>query len=97
MRVVVKEPNKTGTIEQVTNELETFNNLVGGYIECLNIKDNLILVCNEEGKLMDLEPNLYFNNDTVVGTVVFVEFNRDGDFVGLSDNSIEYLKSMTII
>ena len=50
--VEIIEP-KNGTDFQ----LEELSAIVGGYIECLNFTDGSLLVCNEEGKLMNLPYN----------------------------------------
>lgn len=38
-------------------QLEELQAIVGGYIECLNLNDGRLLVCNEEGKLEGLPLN----------------------------------------
>ena len=72
--VEIIEP-KNGTDFQ----LEELSAIVGGYIECLNLTtDWSLLVCNEEGKLMNLPYNeratdLARNNgynDYIVGDVL---------------------------
>ena len=38
-------------------QLDELQAIVCGYIECLNLTDGTLLVCNEEGKLMHLPYN----------------------------------------
>lgn len=71
----------------IPNELKVMQQLVGGHIETLRISDNGILVMNEYGKLLGLEPNFYLGaiGDTIVGPVLVV--GEDGeDFASLPDD-----------
>lgn len=59
-------------------QLEELQGIVGGYIECLNLSDGRLLVCNEEGKLKGLALNERATelvrkngyNDYIVGDVL---------------------------
>ena len=91
MRVIIKEVGKEPRVEQVENDLATFQNLVGGYIEAVSTGQNICLVCNEEGKLNNLPDNFPIGNDVIAGTGVFVAYGNDGEFADLSDEQIEIL------
>lgn len=97
IKVVVKKPNELGEIKVISNKLETFKDLVNGYLECLRLNNGIVIILNEEGKLLDLEPNLFYNNDILVGNLIFCESDLEGNFTSLSENSIEYLKELTLI
>jgi hypothetical protein len=51
---------------------------VGGYIELIHLKDGVILVVNEEGKLNNLKPNIIatelagLTDDYIVGDVLLI-------------------------
>lgn len=51
---------------------------VGGYIELVHLKDGVILVVNEEGKLNNLKPNIIatelagISDDHIVGDVLLI-------------------------
>ena len=69
--VVIKEPGKAPVIEPMfDNSLESFQNAVGGYIETVTINDDLVIICNEEGRLMDLPMNVEVAGIGFVGTIV---------------------------
>jgi hypothetical protein len=93
IRVVVKKPNEQAIIKCVVDDLSTWQRLVGGYIEVVPYDDylNILVICNEEGKLEGLSPNIVYYNDILVGTIVFVSSNEEGDFVGLNDEQILYV------
>ena len=71
MKIVVKKVGQKPEVKEINGELHEMQEIVGGYIECINIVENILCVCNEEGKLMGLLPNLVFNRDIIVGYVFF--------------------------
>ena len=77
MRAVYKQPCHVPEIIDVANELASLQELVGGYIEVVRLTDGFILICNEEGKLWGLEPNIFLisgtNVDEVVGPILIVK------------------------
>ena len=82
IKVLVKKPNERCELRTIDNCLETFQGIVGGWIEIAgNLADvgheDIICICNEEGKLKGLEPNLYLNGDFIVGTIILC--GVDGD------------------
>lgn len=55
--IKVRAGMKPGMIE-IDNTLESLQREVGGLIEIVHPwKDRVALICNEEGKLLGLEPN----------------------------------------
>lgn len=84
MQVVIVEPGKEPYTKDIENELKAFQNVVGGWIETVNLTGDFILICNEEGKLNGLPPNRDLGFDVIVGT--FLVVGEDGEeFRGLSD------------
>lgn len=57
IRVVYKQVGKPFEVRTIPNTLEACQELVGGYIEPVTICTDLVLVCNEEGLILGLEPN----------------------------------------
>ena len=65
LRVILCRPGETAEIVVIEDDLESMQELVGGLIEPYDPfysetdprYENVILVCNEEGKLMQLPPN----------------------------------------
>lgn len=65
MQVVIVEPQKKPEVREIGNSLEAMQQVVGGFIEALYPFDEPVaLICNEEGKLMDLPPNRALRDDT---------------------------------
>jgi hypothetical protein len=99
IRIIVKEPNEQPIIKYVEDNLHVWQQLIGGYIEAVLYNDtfNIIAICNEEGKLIGLQPNIYYYNDILVGTVVFVTSDGKGNFASLSYDQINYVLSSLLI
>ena len=65
LRVILCKPGETAEMVEIEDELESMQDLVGGLIEPYDPfysetdprYENVILVCNEEGKLMQLPLN----------------------------------------
>ena len=69
--VVIKEPGKAPYVDPLfENTLEAFQLGVGGYIECVGIGPDLVMILNEEGKLRGLPFNFSYGLDDIVGTVI---------------------------
>lgn len=85
MRVIIKEVGKKPRVKEIENDLTTIQELVGGYIEVVRVTPDILMICNEEGKLQGLPPNFSTGRDVIVGTVVFVSYDGVEDFAGLSD------------
>ena len=58
IKVIIKRPDEAyGHIAHINNDLKTLQETVGGYIEAVEIGDNVVLICNEDGKNLGLESN----------------------------------------
>jgi len=93
IRVLIKEPYKKPYIKLIENKYENFKEIVGGYIECVEMPGmrNVDLFVNEEGKLDKLPGNFWLPeyDDVACGTCYMVGFDPEtGDNVSLTDNQI---------
>lgn len=60
IRVLALLPTEYAKTVTIDNTLEAMQQFVGGLIECLPMDDpeaDIVLVCNDEGKLLQLPPN----------------------------------------
>lgn len=83
MRAIRKRPGEAPEIVDVENTLEALQAEVGGQIESLRFAKDATILCNEEGKLIPLEPNLAFCDDVLFGTVLVVGVKGE-EFCSLS-------------
>ena len=93
MQVVVVEPKKKPMVRDIGSDLDSMQKIVGGPIEAVYpFVEPVALICNEEGKLLNLplnralrddEGNVY---DIISGTFFVCAAPPDSDrFVGLTD------------
>ena len=60
-----------------------------GLIEIIGIDDNVCILCNEEGKIIGLEPNRKFYNDILCGVFYVTGEDDDGNLASLSSDMQE--------
>ena len=93
MQVIVVEPKKKPMVQDIDAGLESMQKIVGGPIQAVYPFDEPVaLICNEEGKLLNLplnralrdeEGNVY---DIISGTFFLCAAPPDSDrFAGLTD------------
>ena len=59
IRAIVKRTDEAvGHVTNISNTLKNLQKLVDGNIETVRITDSVILICNEEGVILDLPHNL---------------------------------------
>lgn len=81
IKAIIKRPeDKWGIVEWIPNTLEALQELVGGYIETVTIRD-VVIVCNEEGAINGLPFNCIVHSRRVsypiFGTLVALGVNGD--------------------
>ena len=93
LKVIFKEVGKDPVVMEIEDTLEAKQKLVGGLIEIVPYKDDLLLVCNEEGKITNLKPNLQFDYDYIAGNCFIVgdDYENSG-FKSIEDSQIEDVK-----
>ena len=96
MRVIVVEPRKTPTVQVIDTGLASMQKIVGGSIEAIYPFDEPVaLICNEEGKLLNLPLNRALRDDdgtiydVISGTFFLCAAPPDSDlFESLSDQQV---------
>lgn len=88
MKVLIVKPEEKPYVEEIENGLESMQEIVGGYIEMIDLDEKTSLVCNEEGKIQGLEGNRRIGRDIIAGTFFLCGFNEDGESVSLTDDQI---------
>ena len=74
IRAIIKRPGEAAFEAQIANELGTLQEWVGGYIETYALSYNpaVIVICNEEGKLLGLPYNCKLAGEHFAGTILLV-------------------------
>lgn len=80
LKILYKEVGKRPKPMEIEDTLEAKQKLVGGLIEVVPYIDNMLLICNEEGKILNMPANLVFDNDYIAGNcfVVGDDFENEG-------------------
>lgn len=95
IKVLIVEPSKLPEEIEIENTLEAKQKIVGGDIECAYIPGNndVVLICNEEGKVLNMPLNRFTGNDIIAGTFLIVgDDYENGDFKSLTKNQINKYK-----
>lgn len=90
--VLLVEPNCLPVKIRIKDELEEYQKLVGGRIQYADLPncDDVMLICNEDGKNEELPINRDIGYDLIVGTFVIVGVDPDYETnISLTDEQIE--------
>lgn len=86
IRVVMKRPDSKPYVTNISPSLKNLQNIVGGYIETVTLFEDVVIICNEEGRLQGLDYNCEVLGISFVGTIIFAGYKDDeltdlpGDF-----------------
>ena len=100
IKVLKVEPKKLPEVCELENELEALQKAVSvgadytGLIEILYVNERICILCNEEGKLIGLEPNRRIRNDILCGVFYVTGQDDEGNLTSLTDDEIETFKSV---
>ena len=100
IKVLKVEPKKLPEVCELVNELDALQKAVSigadytGLIEILYVNERICILCNEEGKLIALEPNRRIRNDILCGVFYVTGQDEEGNLTSLSDDEIETFKSV---
>ena len=97
MQVVIVEPEKKPIVQSIDSGLASMRQIVGGSIQAVYpFEEPVALICNDEGKLLDLPLNRALRDSTgaiydiVAGTFFLCAAPADSDrFEGLPDEQAQ--------
>ena len=92
MRVLIVEPMKPPEVKDISGTLEFMQAIVGGLIQAVYpFEESVALICNDEGKLMNLPANRYVPelHDIICGTFFLCNAPPDSDhFTSLTEEQL---------
>lgn len=92
LRIVLKKVGEKSVEAFVEDTLEAKQKLVGGLIEVVPL-DDVLIVCNEEGKIDNLPPNVLFDYDYIAGDCFVIgDDYKTANFKSLTDEEVEKYK-----
>ena len=101
MQVLVIEPERRPKVRDIDGSLKSMQEIVGGLIQPIYLDDSVALICNDEGKLMNLPANRGLRDkdrqiyDIVFGTFFLCGTPADSDhFTSLTSEQIEQYQKL---
>ena len=98
IEVLMVEPGREPRIVRLDNSLESLQTAVSigadyrGLIEIISLSDEVCILCNEEGKLIGLEPNRRLWSDVLCGVFYVTGQDEEGNLCSLSAKDREHYK-----
>ena len=95
IKVLKVAPKEKPMVVELANNLDSLQKAVSigmegqGLIEIIELDVSICILCNEEGKLLNLEPNRRLGRDILCGVFYVTGQNRCGDLCSLSPAAIE--------
>lgn len=87
--IMVVEPMKKPRKETIYNTLEQMQKTVEGYIEMVPLEDNIVLICNEDGRRANLKPNRRVGSSVIMGTFFLTAIGENEDFVSMNEEQLQ--------
>lgn len=87
IKVLYKEPQKGCETIEIENSLKALQEAVGGRIETVTIFENIVLICNEEGRLKNMPFNCELLGADFVGPILIAGIEGD-EFCSLSNPKV---------
>ena len=95
LKILLKRVGRESELAEIENTLEAKQKLVNGLIEVVPLEqdEDLLIVCNEEGKILSLPPNTLFDFDYIAGDYFIVgDDNENGDFKSITEEQFNKIK-----
>ena len=101
MRILLIEPERPAVEKEIDGSLKSMQGIVGGTIQAVYpFADSVALICNDEGKLLGLQPNRSLREentgrvyDVVVGTFFLCGAPAGAEnFASLTDEQMQKYK-----
>ena len=93
MIALKKSPGAELEVVEIKNELRDLQEAVGGNIQTVPFVNDIIIICDEEGKIKRKMPNFPYNGDLIVGDVLFIG-TALGEFRSFNSTEIELVKTI---
>lgn len=89
IRVFIKHPGKDPFEAEISDDLDTLQSYVDGYVRKVNLCKDLAILCDDDGKLKDKAFNFSIGHHSFVGTVVFIGISDD-DFADVPCKFLDF-------
>lgn len=98
IKVLMVEPGEHPKEVELDNNLDALQKAVSigceeqGLIEIIGLEDGICLLCNEEGKLLQLEGNRRLGDDIITGVFYILGEDGTGELTSLPQEAIDRYK-----
>ena len=98
IKVLMVEPGEHPKEVELDNNLDALQKAVSigceeqGFIEIIGLEDGICLLCNEEGKLLQLEGNRRLGDDIITGVFYILGEDGEGELTSLPQEAMERYK-----
>ncbi len=89
IKVVICPADREAYVTNISDSLENLQKHVGGYIEAVTVCSDLVILCNEEGRLLGLPENKSLPFCSFVGDCIILAARGD-EFTDLSDEQARF-------
>lgn len=96
IKVLKVAPGEHPQVVVLENDLDSLQKAVSigcdyqGLIEVVGLENGVCIICNEEGKLLNLAGNRRLGGDIIAGVFYVVGEDKCGNFVSLTEAQIQY-------
>lgn len=80
--VLIKDPGKKPRHVNISDSLANLQNIVGGYIETVTLASDLVVICNDEGRINGMDYNCKVGGVDFFGTIIMCGVDGE-EFVDL--------------
>ena len=77
IKVFIKKPSEKAYELKINNSLAVLQDTVGGYVESVTVADDLVILCDEEGRIKGKPYNCCISGVDFVGTVIIAGVDRE--------------------
>ena len=98
IKVLMVEPGEHPKEVMLDNNLDALQKAVSigceeqGFIEIIGLENGICLLCNEEGKLLQLEGNRRLGDDIITGVFYILGEDGEGELISLPQDVMERYK-----
>lgn len=78
----------------IKNDLKELQRFVGGYIEAVDITDDITVLCNEDGRFWEMPHNCAVCGIDFVGPILIVGVDGE-EMTDIPEGAIEFIESNT--
>ena len=91
LKVVYVEPHQPARLAEVEDTLAGLKRAVKGHFESVYLDQDIVAICNEEGKINGMEGNRHYgaNGKSILAGPFFVAGLGEEDFISLTDDQCQ--------